>query len=109
MNTDDLRRIALTLPEAAENAHFGKPDFRVRNRIFASLPASDRAVVKLTPEQQEVMCAAEPAMFEPIGGAWGRKGWTSVDLTATDQATLQSALTTAWKNVAPGTLRNRLG
>jgi hypothetical protein len=42
-----FRRLALSLPEAAEGAHMGHPDFRVRNKIFASLgvpaPSSRRS------------------------------------------------------------------
>ncbi len=37
----DFRRAALSLPEATEGAHMGHPDFRVRNKIFASLGVPD--------------------------------------------------------------------
>jgi hypothetical protein len=79
----------------------GHPDFRVRNKIFASLPDDSRVVVKLTPEQQEIMANAEPAIFVPVRGGWGRRGWTYVILAAADAVTLRSALLTAWRNVAP--------
>ncbi len=93
----DLRRIALGLPGTEEKAHFGKADFRVRNKIFASLPDEETAVVKLTPEQQQqLMAEAEPAIFAPVPGGWGRKGWTRVRLPVCDAATLESALRTAW-------------
>jgi hypothetical protein len=99
----DFRRTALSLPEAAESAHMGHPDFRVRNKIFASLGAPDKAwgVVKLTPEQQEVLMGAEPGVFEPAAGAWGRRGWTHVRLASVDRTTLKSALVMAWRNTAP--------
>ena len=98
-----FRRVALGLPEATEGAHMGHPDFRVRNKIFASLgvPDADWGMVKLTPEQQEVLIAAEPHTFEPAAGAWGRRGATHVRLSAADQATLRSVLTMAWRNTAP--------
>ena len=108
MDTDDARRIALSLPEAEEKAHFDKPDFRVRNRIFASLPPGGRMVVKLTPEQQGVTCGAEPAVFRPVKGGWGRQGWTEVALSDADEPTLRSALTSAWRNVAPASLRRQV-
>jgi hypothetical protein len=101
-----FRRIALSLPEAAEGAHMGHPDFRVRNKIFASLGAQEKGwgTVKLTPEQQEVLLAAEPAVFKPAAGAWGRRGWTQVNLAAANAATLGSALGMAWRNTAPKAL-----
>jgi hypothetical protein len=98
-----FRRLALSLPEASEGSHMGHPDFRVRNKIFASLggPDTNWGTVKLTPDQQEVLLAAEPAMFKPAAGAWGRRGWTRVNLAAADAATLRSALDMAWRNTAP--------
>ncbi|TGQ70876.1 MmcQ/YjbR family DNA-binding protein [Mesorhizobium sp. M00.F.Ca.ET.186.01.1.1] len=99
------RQLALDLPEAVEKSHFGKADFRVRNRIFMSLPEADRAVVNLDRDQQEMMTAAEPLVFKPVPGGWGRKGWTSITLDACDEQTFRSALRAAWRNVAPPTLR----
>ena len=94
--------MALSLPEAEESAHMGHPDFRVRGKIFATLwPDRDRAVVKLEPDHQAMLIDAEPAIFAPAAGAWGRKGWTNVNLAAADEATFRSAVTAAWRNVAP--------
>lgn len=104
MDEDTMRRMALSLPEAEEKSHFGKADFRVRNRIFATLPEPTHAVVKLTHEQQEMLTASEPAIFQPVKGGWGRQGWTRVSLSAADEVTLRSALLTAWRNVAPAKL-----
>ena len=101
-----FRRIALSLPEATESSHMGHPDFRVRNKVFASLgaPGENWGTVKLTPEQQEVLVKAEPGIFKPAAGAWGRRGWTQVRLAAVDGTTLESALTMAWRNTAPKAL-----
>lgn len=105
MNTEDARRLALDMPEAVEKAHFDKPDFRVRNHIFMTLPSRDRAVFKLMPEQQEMLSGAEPAVFAAVAGGWGRQGWTSMFLENADEPTLKSVLTMAWRNVAPASLR----
>ena len=98
-----FRRIALGQPEATEGAHMGHADFRVRNKVFASLGVPDAAwgMVKLAPEQQEILIAAEPGTFKPAAGAWGRRGCTHVRLAGADQATLRSVLTMAWRNTAP--------
>lgn len=58
MTAEDFANIALSLAGAIESAHFGKRDFRIGNKIFASLPAADRAVVNFTPAQQVMMVAA---------------------------------------------------
>jgi hypothetical protein len=109
MDKQTVRRLALALPEAEEKSHFGKPDFRVRNRIFATLPEGGHAVVKLTPDQQEMLTGSEPAVFQPVNGGWGRQGWTKVMLANADELTLKSALLTAWHNVAPASLRKTFG
>ena len=103
MSSDRFRRIALALPGAIEGAHQGHADFRVGKRIFATLgyPDDDWGMVKLTPEQQSMLVEAEPKIFRPVPGGWGKQGYTNVRLTKADATTLQSALTMAWKNVAP--------
>ena len=101
MGNDLFRALALALPEVEEKSHFGKADFRVRNKIFAGFAADGLGYVKLTAEQQEMLCAAEPTVLTPIKGGWGRQGWTIVDQSAADEALLRSVLGIAWRNVAP--------
>jgi hypothetical protein len=101
----DFRALALTMTEAEEKSHFGKADFRVREKIFAGIDDRGRAYVKLTPEQQEMLVAAEPIVISPIPGAWGKKGWTLVEHDKSDENLLKSVLLMAWKNVAPKSLQ----
>jgi hypothetical protein len=109
VTADDFRQIALSLPEALESAHMDHPDFRVRGKIFATLGYPDQGwgMVKLTPEQQTSLVRAEPAVFVPAKGAWGRRGSTIVRLDTVDQVTLSGALVAAWRNVAPKRLSDR--
>jgi hypothetical protein len=104
MDDVDLRRMALALPETEEKSHFGQADFRVRNKIFAVLPAPGQAVVKLTANDQSMLTDAEPKMFSPVNNAWGRHGWTQISLPDADEITLRSAIVMAWRNVAPARL-----
>ena len=109
MTPQRFRRAALAFPEVAESAHHGHPNFRVRKKIFATLGWPDGAwgMVKLTPEQQELLCRAEPDIFKPMPGGWGRRGATNVRLAGADSATMRSALAMAWRNVAPKSLAAR--
>jgi len=99
MTPAGFRRIALSLPDAVEGGHMGHADFRVGGKVFATLGWPDKAwgVVKLTPELQDTMVSAEPNMFEPVNGAWGKQGNTKVRLAEVDEKTLRSALTSAWQ------------
>ena len=105
MTINAFRRMALEFPEAAEAAHMGHPDFRVRNKIFATLwPDEGWGMVKLTPGQQEQFVRAEPGVFVPVKGGWGRRGATHVMLRAAKKASVRNALAAAWRNVAPKSL-----
>ncbi|MBR0714894.1 MmcQ/YjbR family DNA-binding protein [Bradyrhizobium liaoningense] len=106
MSSGRFRRIALALPNAVEGSHHGKADFRVGKRVFATLgyPDDKWGMVKLTPQQQTMLVDAEPDMFQPVPGAWGKNGSTNVLLAKADQVTLRSALAMAWRNVAPKSL-----
>jgi len=103
VTADDFRRMALDLPEAEERAHMDHPDFRVAGKIFASLgyPEDGFAMVKLHPEMQHEFMTAEPKVFVPAAGAWGRGGSTTVRLKSARKSTLRSAVVAAWRNTAP--------
>jgi len=81
----------------------GHPDFRVGGRIFATLgyPRDGWAMVKLTPEQQELFTRAQPQVFAPVEGGWGRAGATQVRLRAARKPAVHEALRIAWSNRAP--------
>jgi YjbR len=104
-----FRRIALGMTGAVEGAHMGHPDFRVNNRIFATLNADETlGTVMLTPAQQQEVLARAPAAFVPASGAWGRGGSTTVRLASADNDLLGEAMTLAWQNaVEKGATRPR--
>jgi YjbR len=96
-----FRRLALELPGAVESSHMNHPDFRLNNRIFATLSAQEKGhgVVKLTPEQQEAFISEHPKVFSPVQGGWGRMGMTFVHLDKADEFLMTGALATAHHNI----------
>jgi hypothetical protein len=103
MTAKDFRRMALGFPEAEERAHMRHPDFRVAGKIFATLgyPDKDYAMVKLTPLEQEMFVKAQPTVFNPCNGAWGRRGCTNVRLKGARKRSMRRALEAAWRLAAP--------
>jgi hypothetical protein len=85
------------------------PDFRVAGKIFATLgyPDDGYAMVKLTPLEQEMFVKAQPGVFLPVTGAWGRRGCTNVRLKAARKPTVRRALEAAWRLAAPQKLVER--
>ena len=47
---------------------------------------------------------AEPTVFVPVKGTWGRKGCTSVCLKPAKKSTVRRALAAAWSLAAPENL-----
>ena len=56
MTQDDIRAVALSLPEAEEHPHFDRTSFRVRGKIFCTMtPDGEQAMVKLPLEIKEAV------------------------------------------------------
>ena len=107
MTPEAFLELALSLPETAVGHHQSGEDLRVGGKIFAS-PATRpgaTAVVKLTLEQREMLCGAEPDVFRPVEGMGYAKGWTRITVANIDATTAKSALAMAWRNVAPPKVR----
>jgi len=99
---DDIRRLALALPEAVEADHHGMPSFRVRGKIFSTIHvAHPRMMVKLDPEDQHNLAEARPGVVEPVPGYWGRKGSTFVWYEQADEGLIAMLLVMAHAGVAP--------
>jgi hypothetical protein len=99
---DDVRRIALSLPEATEvPAWEGEITFRVRNRIFVM--EQDRqahASLKATPLVQADLVERDPETFQAAAYV-GRFGWVDVDLVRIDAGELEVLVRDAWRRTAP--------
>ncbi|KYF60765.1 MmcQ/YjbR family DNA-binding protein [Sorangium cellulosum] len=100
ISSDDFQRLALSLPEAEEQDHFGKPSFRVRGKIFAThWVDQESAVLKLSLDEQDSLVQAQPDVFSVT--PWGHQGWTRVELRRVDRTLLEELLAGAWRRVAP--------
>ena len=110
---EEVRELALALPEAYEDPHRRKPAFRVNGRIFAMLgvkrpgasqgffaPLSgDRPVASLTVDREDQLnfAAAWPDAFE----AAGPHGFSYVWLDAIEPDALALLIRMSWAKAAP--------
>ncbi len=87
----EIRRLALSLPQAYEDAPWGFPVFKVaNNRMFAWLqidPEPVRVTVKLTPEEREI---AQLLPYVRRANYVGRYGWITAEVA--DDEALDAAL-----------------
>ena len=105
---ESARKAALSLPETEEKSHFDIPDFRVKNKIFATIHTDKNyMMVKLSPIDQSVFCSYNKQVIFPVPGGWGKHGATFINLKKVKKSMFIDALTTAWKTVAPPKLVKR--
>ena len=101
ISVESVRVLALGLPHAVESSHFAQPDFRVRNKIFATLPhAVDVVCLKTTPANLDALVASDPETFS---NEW-RGRWLHVRLDRVTEPMLEDLLIEAWSLVAPKAL-----
>ena len=101
---DDLRRIALALPEVELADHFGGPELKVRGKTFALWWAeTGRTILRLTKPHQELLFEVRPEVFEPCKVATGH--WAYIDLEQIDEAEVEALVLEAWEAIAPKSVR----
>jgi len=105
MTQSDIRAIALTLPEAQEHPHFDRASFRVRGKIFATLPPVQddgvhKVVLKLPELVKESLQQTDASAIVSLGN-WDKGGWTQLDIGRMDGEKLADLVRLAWRQVAP--------
>jgi hypothetical protein len=100
----EARRLALSMPEATEEPHFDMTSFRVRGKIFVTVPPDgSRLHVFVDPLEVEAYVAQDPAAFEPLH--WGKQvRGLCVTLAPTSAASLAEIIEEAWRRKAPKSL-----
>jgi hypothetical protein len=100
----DVRALALSLPEAEEHPHFDRPSFRVRGKIFATLPPPKDGrvlvVLKLPVLVKESLHETDHSAIVSLGN-WDKGGWTQLDIGRIDTDKLADLIRLAWRQVAP--------
>src|SRR5258708_40046914 len=60
----EVRRLALALPEAVEQEHWGNPSFRISGKIFATVPDAQHVNVMPDPFAVEPAARTDPATYQ---------------------------------------------
>jgi hypothetical protein len=99
---EDVRRIALSLPETSEGSLYGTPGFRVRKHAFARLrPEGDVLVVWVADDgEKEALLATQPDTYFTLPHYDGHLS-VLIRLPAIPLDELQDMLTEAWRVRAP--------
>lgn len=109
MTLNQLRELAITLPDVTEEPHFEKTSFRVKKKIFATYDERvNRVCIKLSEIDQNVFCSGEPDHIYPVDNKWGRQGWTLIEWEKVHPDIWRDALITAYCTVAPRKLAEQV-
>ncbi|MFF0739812.1 MmcQ/YjbR family DNA-binding protein [Streptomyces sp. NPDC004111] len=101
--SEDVRRVALALPDTTEKLAWGQPTFRVAGKVFAALGDDDSTVAfKCPKEERAELIAAEPQKFFLRAGHDDNYNWLRARLAAVeDEEELRAILLDSWRQAAP--------
>jgi hypothetical protein len=106
VSPNEARAVALSLPEAVEQDHHGRPSYRVGGKIFATLWSDERMNVIL--DEGGILTAIENAPDACEQVWWGKRlAALGVTLSRVDRQFLREVLTDAWEQKAPRRLLTR--
>ena len=107
MKLEEARRFALSLPETTEEPHFDMQSFRVRGRIFATVPPDGEHLHIFVEEHSTRAAVAEdPPAYEERW--WGKRlAGVRVTLSAADPQRVCELLEEAWQKRAPKRLHGQ--
>ncbi|MFE4175796.1 MmcQ/YjbR family DNA-binding protein [Streptomyces sp. NPDC056909] len=105
IDAEDVRRIALALPETVEKEAWSMPTFRVAGKMFITVPDDETSfAVRCPRDERTELIAAEPEKFW-VPPHEASSAWVRVRLRALDDLDeLRDILVDSWKQAAPGRL-----
>jgi hypothetical protein len=101
MSLDDVRAMALALPEAEEGTSYGTAAWRVKGKLFArALEDAASIVIKVDLDAREGLVAASPDAFG-VTPHYQNYPMMVVKLGAVPRGLLHDLLIEAWRRTAP--------
>jgi hypothetical protein len=101
MTLEEIRLIAVALPEVEEKPHFDFTSFRVKNKIFVTAPPTGAHVhIFLQDDDREIVLGSGADFVEAL--PWGKKiVGVRVALATADPAAVEDMILAAWRSKAP--------
>ena len=102
---EQVRRIALALPEAEEGTSYGTPAFKVRGKLFLRLKEDGTTLVaKVDRDERTALITTAPDIYS-VTDHYRNHPWILVSLAHVSIAELEERVTDAWRMTAPAKLR----
>jgi hypothetical protein len=105
LDADDVRRIALSLPQTVERELWSIPTFHVGGRMFVTIPDDQTSFAVRCPRHERAeLIAAEPEKFwvppHEAGSSWVRARMAALE----GAGELEDIVADSWRQAAPAAL-----
>jgi cell wall assembly regulator SMI1 len=91
------REMLLKLEGVTEKDHFENDTFYTNKRIFATIVnAKNNVNVRLPLDLQKSYLETDGEVFIEVNNAWGRQGWTTIQLEFIDKILFSDVIKVAW-------------
>jgi len=98
---DEIRQFIMTLPATKEMDHFGKPSYRINNKIFATLqPDGYTLTVKTVGEDRTIFTTMAPDTYS-VPDTFANLNYMHINLNTVSPKELKGLIIKAWSSVAP--------
>lgn len=102
VTSDDVRRVALSLPRTTQHLVRDRIKFRVGSLVYVSLSPDETAMGFAFPKEERLgLIAAEPEKFFMPIKSDERYNWVRTRLGALDEVEMTELVIDAWRMVVP--------
>jgi hypothetical protein len=97
----EIRNFIKNLPESQETDHWGKPSFRLNNKIFAVLQEDGVTLtIKTSREDREIYTQLDPQIFR-VPETFSNLNYMNLNINLIEPEEVKLLILKAWRNVAP--------
>jgi hypothetical protein len=101
MSITEVREISLSFPGTEEVEHWGKPSFRINNKIFTVIQEDMKTItVKTTKEERDIKTRTGPETYR-ISESFSNLNYMYINLETAKENEVKDLIRIAWGRVAP--------
>lgn len=101
IHIEEVRKIALSMPETEEVEHWGKSSFRINNKIFTIIQEDLKTItVKTTKEEREILTNTNPETYR-VPESFSNLNFMHINLETAAKEEVIDLIRNAWGRVAP--------
>lgn len=97
----EIRKFIFSLPESIEIEHWGKPSFRINNKIFAVLQEDGVTLtIKSSHEDRNIYTQMDPKIYT-VPESFSNLNYMHMNIELVEKSEAKMLIYKAWSSVAP--------